>query len=77
MASPNVAGVAALVRSQYPSLTASQVKKVLMDSGLPIKTKVTIGKDKQLKTLNEISTSGRIVNAYNALILASQMANFK
>jgi subtilisin family serine protease len=77
MASPNVAGVAALVRSQYPSLTASQVKKVLMDSGLPIKTKVTIGKDKQLKTLNEISTSCRIVNAYNALILASQMANFK
>jgi subtilisin family serine protease len=77
MASPNVAGVAALVRSQYPSLNASQVKKVLMDSGLPITAKVTIGTTKQVKTLNEISTSGRIVNAYNALILASQMANSK
>jgi subtilisin family serine protease len=75
MASPNVAGVAALIRSQYPSLTASQVKKVLMDSGLPIKAKVTIGENKDVKSLNEISTSGRIVNAYNALIIASRMAN--
>ncbi|MFT5242666.1 MAG: subtilisin family serine protease [Glaciecola sp.] len=77
MAAPNVAGVAALIRSQYPSLTASQVKKILMDSGLPIKTKVTVGTNKQLKSLNEISTSGRIVNAYNALIMASRIANSK
>lgn len=75
MAAPNVAGVAALIRSQYPSLTAAQVKKVLMDSGLPIKSKVTIGKNGEVKSLSEISRSGRIVNAYNALIIASQMAN--
>ena len=74
MAAPNVAGVAALIRSQYPSLTAAQVKKILMDSGLPIKAKVTVGTNRQVKSLNEISTSGRIVNAYNALIMASQMA---
>ena len=77
MAAPNVAGVAALIRSQYPSLTASQVKKILMDSGLPIKIKVTVGTNRQVKSLNEISTSGRIVNAYNALIMASQIANSK
>ncbi|WP_040279567.1 S8 family peptidase [Psychroserpens damuponensis] len=77
MAAPNVAGVAALIRSQYPSLTAAQVKQILMDSGLPIKAKVTIGSDKQVKSLSEISKSGRIVNAYNALILASQVANGK
>ncbi|MFD2917103.1 S8 family peptidase [Psychroserpens luteus] len=75
MAAPNVAGVAALIRSQYPNLTAAQVKKILMDSGLPIKAKVTVGTNKQVKSLSEISTSGRIVNAYNALIIASQMAN--
>lgn len=75
MAAPNVAGVAALIRSQYPSLTAAQVKKVLMDSGLPIKAKVSVGSKRQVKSLSEISTSGRIINAYNALILASQMAN--
>ena len=77
MAAPNVAGVAALIRSQYPSLTASQVKKILMDSGLPIKAKVSVGENKEVKTLSEISTAGRIVNAYNALILASQVANSK
>ncbi len=74
-ASPNVAGVAALIRSQYPSLTAPQVKKVLMDSGLAVKAKVTVGKNGEVKSLSEISKSGRIVNAYNALIMASQMAN--
>ena len=77
MAAPNVAGVAALIRSQYPSLTAPQVKKILMDSGLPIKAKVVVGQRGEIKALSEISRSGRIVNAYNALIMASQMANSK
>jgi subtilisin family serine protease len=31
---PNVAGVAAIIRSYYPKLTASQVKHILMDSGV-------------------------------------------
>lgn len=77
MAAPNVAGVAALIRSHYPSLSASQVKQILMDSGLPIKAKVTVGEDKNVRSLSEVSKSGKIVNAYNALILASQMANSK
>lgn len=77
MAAPNVAGVAALIRSQYPNLTAPQVKQILMDSGLPIKAKVTVGEDKKVRSLSEISKSGKIVNAYNALIMASQMANSK
>lgn len=76
MAAPNVAGVAALIRSQFPELSASQVKKVIMDSGLPIKTKVSVGPrdNKVTKSFSEISKSGRIVNAYNALIMAAQMA---
>ncbi len=75
MASPNVAGVAALIRSYYPKLTASQVKHILMDSGLPIKTKVIMGgDDKNVKTLSEVSTSGKIVNAYNALLMAERMS---
>ncbi len=77
MAAPNVTGVAALIRSQYPNLTAVQVKRILMDSGLPIKAKVTVGENKDVKTFSEISSSGKIVNAYNALIMASQMANSK
>ena len=76
MAAPAVAGVAALLFSQYPNLTASQVKKIILQSGLPIKAKVILGGDNsKTATLQSISVSGKIVNAYNALIMASKVAN--
>jgi cell wall-associated protease len=75
MASPGVAGIAALVMSQYPNLTAAQVKKIILQSGLPIKTKVVLGSNGGKNgSLNEVSTSGKIANAYNALVLASKVA---
>jgi hypothetical protein len=43
MAAPNVAGVAAVIRSYYPTLTASQVKHILMDSGVAISETVVVG----------------------------------
>ncbi|MGJ5643046.1 S8 family peptidase [Formosa sp. S-31] len=73
MAAPAVAGVAALIRSQYPKLSAAQVKQVLMDSGLPINTNVIVGGDAEDKRpFADLSKSTKMVNAYNALILASQ-----
>jgi subtilisin family serine protease len=76
MAAPAVSGLAALLFSQYPKLTAPQVKKIILASGLPIKAKVILGGDpSKSASLNEISTSGKIANAYNALIMASQVAN--
>lgn len=75
MAAPGVAGIAALVMSQYPSLTAAQVKKIILQSGLPIKSKVVLGSaGNKSDTLDQISTSGKIANAYNALVLASKVA---
>jgi len=74
MASPNAAGVAALIRSYYPSLTASQVKHILMDSGTPISYNVTIGEEKKSVPFTTTNVSGKIVNAYNALKMAEQMA---
>ena len=75
MASPGVAGVAALIRSYYPDLTASQVKKIIMDSGLSLKTNVILGGDpSQKQSFTDISKSGKIVNAYNALILADKVS---
>ncbi|WP_434037209.1 S8 family peptidase [Formosa sp. 4Alg 33] len=74
MASPAVAGVAALIRSQYPKLSASQVKRVIMDSGLPIKIKVVVGGDaSNEQSFTNLSVSGKMVNAYNALIMASKL----
>lgn len=78
MASPAVAGVAALVRSYYPNLSAAQVKQIIMDSGLPITTKVVVGGDaSDVRPFNTIVKSGKIVNAYNALIMANKMAKNK
>lgn len=78
MASPNVAGVAALIRSYYPSLTAPQVKQILMDSGIPTNIEVVLGGDKGNKrSFTKASKSGKMVNAYNALIMAENMAKKK
>ena len=74
MAAPAVAGVAALIRSYYPKLSASEVKRVLMDSGLKINTKVIVGGDaNNVKPFEQIVKSGKILNAYNALIMASKL----
>lgn len=76
MAAPAVSGVAAVIRSFYPKLTAGQVKQIIINSGIPTKTSVIVGGDKNnVKEFSELSTSGRMVNLYNALILASQYAN--
>ncbi len=77
MASPNAAGVAALIRSYYPDLTAAQVKQILMDSGTPITTIVTLGETGEKRPFTNASKSGKMVNAYNALIMASKMSKKK
>ncbi|WP_291870896.1 S8 family peptidase [Maribacter sp.] len=75
MAAPAVAGVAALIRSQYPKLKAAQVKQILMQSGLAPTAKVILGGDSsKSNTLDKISKSGKIVNAYNALLMAKSVS---
>ncbi len=75
MASPAVAGIAALIRSYYPKLTAPQVKQIIMDSGLPLKPKVVVGGDtNNVKPFADLSKSAKLVNAYNALILANKVS---
>ena len=74
MAAPNAAGVAALIRSYYPTLTASQVKHILMDSGTAISTEVILGEEKTRASFTTASKSGKFVNAYNALLMAEQMS---
>ncbi|MBJ6368415.1 S8 family peptidase [Snuella sedimenti] len=74
MAAPAVAGVAALIRSYFPKLKASEVKQILMDSGLAVKTKVIVGGDAEnIQPFANLTKSGKMVNAYNALIMASKL----
>jgi len=75
MAAPAVAGVAAVIRSYYPSLSAKEVKDVLMNSGLTASANVILGGDSSNQdTFGNISRSGNMVNLYNALILADKMS---
>jgi len=74
MASPVVAGLAALIRSYYPKLTALQVKEIILKSVVPVTHKVKMkdkAKDKEVSVpFTDLCKTGGIVNAYNALKLA-------
>lgn len=72
MAAPAVSGVAAVIRSYFPQLTASQVKKVIMDSGNYTKAKVILG-EKVGVPFEDASKSGKMVNLYNAILLAQKL----
>lgn len=74
MASPATAGVAALIRSYFPELSASQVKHIIMNSGTLVNLEVLLPKGEgKLVPFTELSKSGRIVNAYNAVKMAAEM----
>ncbi|QBA65353.1 S8 family peptidase [Muriicola soli] len=78
MAAPAVSGVAALIRSYYPRLSAAEVKKILMDSGLSTKLEVVVAGDPgKARAFDKMSRSGKIVNAYNALIMAQKVSDSK
>ena len=71
MAAPNAAGVAAIIRSFYPQLKAWQVKKILVNSGMPLYPTVENPKTGGLVNPKSLSRSGKMINLYNALIYAS------
>ena len=70
MASPVVSGIAALLRSYYPDLSASEIKKVLEQSvSVPAVLSLQPGTKEKLM-LNKLCSSGGIVNAMNAVKMA-------
>jgi subtilisin family serine protease len=75
MASPVVAGLAALIRSYYPKLTALQVKEIIMKSVVKISHNVDIegedGAAPKSVPFADLCITGGIVNAYEALKLAA------
>ncbi len=71
MASPNTAGVAAMLRAYYPKLKANQVKDIIMKSGLETTTSVIVSGDPDKRAaFKDLSKSGEMVNMYNAFRLA-------
>lgn len=74
MAAPVVSGLAALLRSYYPELSAKEVKDIILKSATKVDEKVKIRVDGSTKKvyLDEISVSGGIVNARAAVEAAER-----
>ena len=67
MAAPVTAGTAALLRSYFPSLTAVQVKEILMTTVIPQVQKVKKPGSDELVSFSELCQTAGVVNAYSAV----------
>jgi len=84
-AAPIVTNVAALLWSHYPKLKASEIKKIIMQSGAEYDGLVNVPCDleknqfcknnPQKQKFNLLSRSGKIINALNALKLAEKLTS--
>jgi len=73
MACPVVAGIAALLLEYYPNLTAQQLKYVIEKSATHLTEKVTLPGTDDKVDLSDISRTGGLVNAYEAVKLAATL----
>jgi subtilisin family serine protease len=71
MASPVVAGVAALLLEYFPTLSARQLKWVIEQSSVAIKDSVRNPGTGEKVLLSDLCRTGGIVNAYEAVKLAA------
>jgi len=71
MAAPAASGVAALLMSYYPQLTAKQVKEILVDSAVDVDNEVVSPKGDRVR-FNQLCRTGGVVNAYEAVKLADK-----
>jgi subtilisin family serine protease len=75
MAAPVVSGVAALIKSHFPEITASELKQLLLESSNKYPKLSVLIPDPEYKLsksvkFKQLSVNGGVVNAYNAATLA-------
>jgi subtilisin family serine protease len=80
MAAPVVSGLAALLMSYYPNLSAADVKRIIMDSATRYADQKVVkpgSESGESVPFGSLSITGGVVNAYSALKLAEQMSATK
>lgn len=75
MAAPVVSGVAALIMAYYPTLSASDVKRIILTTATSYADRQVIRPGSNEKvSFGTLSATGGIVNAYAALKMAAEIA---
>ena len=74
MAAPNVTGVAAVIRSFYPKLSAASIKQIIMSSGIQMNDKLKQPDSDDILGRDSFSISGKTVNpvSYTHLTLPTK-----
>jgi subtilisin family serine protease len=75
-AAPVVSGLAALLMSYFPELSAGDVRRIILDSATPLGDRRVLvpGDDGERRArFAELGASGGIVNAYRAVLMAREM----
>lgn len=72
MASPMVAGVAALLKAYYPKLTMFEIRDIIFASVQKIDSETPLPGSTDPVSFATLSNTGGIVNVYNAVLLAEE-----
>lgn len=80
MAAPVACGVAAVLKSYYPTLTPEQIKKILMKSSIKAhkgQKVIKPGTTDELVDFGKLSKTGGLVNLYEAVLMAEKFTKTK
>ena len=80
MAAPVVSGLAAMLMSYFPNLSAADVKRLIMDSATRYADQKVLkpgAENGEMVPFGSLSITGGVVNAYSAVKLAEQMSTTK
>lgn len=73
-AAPHVAGLAALLMSHFPELSAAQVRAIILETAVRFDVEVLRpGSSEQLVPFSSLSTTGGIINVYEAVKRAKEV----
>jgi subtilisin family serine protease len=77
MAAPVVTGLAAMLMAYYPTLTAAQVKQIIMDSATRYADQSVVrpGSESEQVPFRTLSRTGGVVNAFAAVQMAERLSH--